>query len=210
MVCAKCFDFKAQNHAFDLFHDHWRQALNDLADMKNVALSLLLVLSSAAVGSEAAMAQTESRGYIVQVGDDMPEFSLTDLSGRTYSKASLLGSTYVLQFTASWCSVCRAEMPHLEEEVWTAFQDRDFVLIGVDLDEPQDKVAEFTELMGVTYPMCPDPDGQVFYSIAAPKSGVTRNVVVNAEGQIAMLTRLFDENEFARMVAVVDDLTSAP
>jgi hypothetical protein len=50
----------------------------------------------------------------------------------------------------------------------------------------------------------------VFYSIAAPKSGVTRNVVVNAEGQIVMLTRLFEEDEFARMASLVDDLTSAP
>lgn len=187
----------------------WRRPLAYFACM-NVSLSFLLLLASVVVGSDAALAQTDSRGYLVQVGDDMPDFSLTDLSGQTHSKSSLLGSTYVLQFTASWCSVCRAEMPHLETEVWQAFQNRDFVLIGVDLDEPRDKVAEFTERMGVTYPMCPDPDGAVFYSIAAPKSGVTRNVVVNAEGQIVMLTRLFEEDEFARMASLVDDLTSAP
>ena len=57
--------------------------------------------------------------------------------------------------------------------------------------------------------MCPDADGEVFYSIAGPKTGVTRNVVVDPEGRIAMLTRLFDEEEFDRMVEVIDDLTTS-
>ena len=83
------------------------------------------------------------------------------------------------------------------------------MLLGVDLDEPRDKVANFTQQMGVSYPMCPDSAGKVFYSIAAPKSGVTRNVVVDREGHIAMLTRLFDKEEFARMVGTIEALTSS-
>lgn len=156
-------------------------------------------------------AQTpDDRGYIVQVGDAVPGFSLTDTHGQTYTHESLLGQTYILQFTASWCSVCRQEMPHLEAEVWQPFQDRNFKLLGVDLDEPQDKVVKFAKQMDVSYPMCPDDKGAVFYCIAAPKSGVTRNVVVAPDGRIAMLTRLFDEEEFARMVDMVDELTSTP
>jgi peroxiredoxin len=155
-----------------------------------------------------ADAQTDPRGFIVSVGDMMPNFELADLDGQVHTHESLLGKVYVLQFTASWCSVCRAEMPHLETEVWQVFQDRDFMLLGVDLDEPREKVAQFTQQMGVSYPMCPDSEGKVFYSIAAPKSGVTRNVVVDQEGRIAMLTRLFDKEEFARMVKTIDVLTS--
>ena len=159
--------------------------------------------------TNSSMAQTENRGFIVNVGDTMPDFVLNDLDGQVHTNESLVGQVYVLQFTASWCSVCRAEMPHLESEVWQEFQDRDFMLLGVDLDEPRDKVANFTQQMGVSYPMCPDSAGTVFYSIAAPKSGVTRNVVVDREGRIAMLTRLFDKEEFARMVETIDALTSS-
>ena len=101
-------------------------------------------------------------------------------------------------------------MPHLETDVWQAFKDRPFTLLGVDLDEPEDKVASFAQKMKVTYPICPDEKGAVFYSFAAPKAGVTRNVVVDKEGKIAMLTRLFDEAEFAKMIELVDELTSAP
>ena len=153
---------------------------------------------------------SDARGYIVQVGDPMPNFELTDLDGNEYSRESLMGTPYVLQFTASWCSVCRAEMPHLESEVWQAYKDREggFVLLGVDYDEPLTQVRAFAEQMRVTYPMCPDDAGAVFHSIAAKKSGVTRNVVVDRQGNIAMLTRLFDEMEFERMVSVIDLLTS--
>ena len=174
--------------------------------------SLLAILTSTFLVTASPVisdAQTEDRGFIVNVGDVMPDFELADLNGQLHTNESLLGKVYVLQFTASWCSVCRAEMPHLESEVWQEFQDRDFMLLGVDLDEPRDKVERFTQQMGVTYPMCPDPKGTVFYSIAAPKSGVTRNVVVDREGRIAMLTRLFDEDEFARMVETIDALTSS-
>ena len=184
------------------------ERIDDLSTMKNALTFLGLCLMLLAC-TNSSMAQTENRGFIVNVGDTMPDFVLNDLDGQVHTNESLLGQVYVLQFTASWCSVCRAEMPHLESEVWQEFQDRDFMLLGVDLDEPRDKVANFTQQMGVSYPMCPDSAGTVFYSIAAPKSGVTRNVVVDRGGRIVMFTRLFDKEEFARMVETIDALTSS-
>ena len=97
-------------------------------------------------------------------------------------------------------------MPHLEQEVWQPFRDQNFVLLGVDLDESKEKVIDFGAQMGITYPIAPDPNGSLFYSIAAPKSGVTRNVVVNNRGEIVFLTRLFDEDEFSAMIEMVQNL----
>ena len=148
----------------------------------------------------------QDRGYIVQVGDPVPAFELEDIQGNTFTRESLLGTVYIVQFTASWCGVCRKEMPHLEHEVWQPFRNRNFVLLGVDLDEPKDKVAQFAAQMKITYPIAPDPDGSLFYAVAAPKSGVTRNVVVNKYGKIVYLTRLFDEAEFSEMIEVVETL----
>lgn len=159
-----------------------------------------------ALFSHTAMAQGADRGYRVQVGDPVPAFALTDLDGKTWSNEDLLGSVYILQFTASWCGVCRKEMPHLEERVWQRFKKDGLTLLGVDLDEPVDKVRGLVEDTGVTYPLCLDPGGELFAAVTVPKAGVTRNVVVDREGNIAFLTRLFDEAEFNAMIDAVDTL----
>lgn len=166
----------------------------------------LALLASAMGLSQDDHWEPDERGYVVTVGDPMPDFTLQSTEGETFSKSSLMGQVYVLQFTASWCGVCRQEMPHLEAEVWQRFKSENFALIGVDLDEPLEKVAAFADQMQITYPIAPDPEGRVFYSIAAPKSGVTRNIVVDAEGRIAFLTRLYKREEFEEMVEVIDSL----
>ena len=65
-------------------------------------------------------AQTPSKeipadyGYIVKIGQQVPDFSMTTADGKTVRMADLKGKIVMLQFTASWCSVCRKEMPHIE------------------------------------------------------------------------------------------------
>jgi len=152
-----------------------------------------------------ALAQSvDSRGYIVRVGDELPSIEFTDLNGVNYTNQTLKEKVVVLQFTASWCSVCRKEMPHLEDEVWQRFKDDEFLLLGLDLKEDDSVVREFAKKMGVTYPMVSDLDGALFEKFAGPKQGVTRNIVVNQEGEIIFLTRLYDREEFEEMIDVID------
>ena len=70
---------------------------------------------------------------------------------------------------------------------------------GVDYDEPIEKVIAFQEKMKTTYPMALDPGAEIFAQFALKRSGVTRNVVIDKEGKIAFLTRLFDKKEFNAM-----------
>ena len=69
-----------------------------------------------------------NRGYRVSVGDPSPRIELTLLDGTEITNENLKGRVVVIQFTASWCSVCIKEMPHLEKEVWQRFKDDDFVI----------------------------------------------------------------------------------
>lgn len=50
-------------------------------------------------------------GYIVKVGDEAPDFEMTLTDGQKVKLSSLRGKVVMLQFTASWCGVCRKEMP---------------------------------------------------------------------------------------------------
>ena len=149
----------------------------------------------------AVLSQDAINGYHSKVGDSVSDirFLLTD--GYDLSLYSLDSKIVVLQFTASWCSVCRKEMPHLETEVWQEFKDMGLMLIGVDYDEPLEKVEAFKEQMKVTYPMALDPGGKIFQMFANEGSGVTRNVVIDMKTKrIIFLTRLFDKKEFDEMI----------
>ncbi|WP_372647901.1 TlpA family protein disulfide reductase [Draconibacterium sp.] len=144
-------------------------------------------------------------GYIVKIGQQMPEITMELTDGTKVSTADLKGKITMLQFTASWCSVCRKEMPHIEKDIWQKHKDNDdFVLIGVDMDEPLDKVKDFKETMKITYPLALDPGAEIFYTFAAEGAGVTRNVIIDKTGKIVYLTRLFKEDEFNEMVEVID------
>ncbi|MEH6307650.1 TlpA disulfide reductase family protein [Olivibacter sp. CPCC 100613] len=157
---------------------------------------------------DSAQVKDVDRGYIVQVGDQAPDdFELVLHDGRKTSLKALRGRIVILQFTASWCVVCRKEMPFLERDIWQAYKNKDVVLIGVDRDEPLETVLKFHQDMGITYPLALDPGAAIFQQFANKKAGVTRNVLIDRTGKIRFLTRLYDETEFAQLVQAVDELT---
>ena len=148
----------------------------------------------------------DSRGYIVELGELAPDFTMEFLTGEKVTLSNLRGKVVVLQFTASWCSVCRKEMPHLEKDVWQEFKDNDLILIGVDRDEPLETVIQFQKDMGTTYPIALDPGAEIFGLFADKNSGVTRNVVIDKNGKIVFLTRLFEEKEYNQMIDIIKSL----
>lgn len=150
--------------------------------------------------------EKDTRGFIVKVGDDCPTFEAELMTGATVTLDSLLGDVTLLQFTASWCSVCRVEMPHIEKEIWQVYQQQGLNVIGVDRDEPLDIVKSFAKTMNISYPLALDPKGDIFSLFAERNSGVTRNVVIDKTGKIAFLTRLYNPHEFQEMIQVIDRL----
>ena len=168
-------------------------------------LTVLIII----VSCNQTIEQIDDRGYHAKVGDTVGEinFSLTD--GTLIRLNELRGKVVVLQFTASWCSVCRKEMPFLEDEVWQKYKNDDFILIGVDYDEPIDKVIAFKKKMKTTYPMAIDPSGEIFMKFSYKGSGVTRNVIIDKDGRIVYLTRLFDREEFDEMKKEISNLLNS-
>ena len=150
--------------------------------------------------------QEDDRGYLVQVGQTAPDFTIQLTDGSTFRLSENKGKIVMLQFTASWCGVCRKEMPHIESEIWQPLKDKPFVLIGIDRDEPLDVVARFAKTVQVTYPLAPDAGAEVFMLYAHKEAGVTRNVIIDSQGKIVFLTRLYEEKEFNVMKQVIFDL----
>jgi len=150
--------------------------------------------------------QTDNRGYIVEIGDKAPLFEATLANGETFRLEENRGKVVMLQFTASWCGVCRKEMPHIESEIWQPYKDKGLVVIGIDRDEPLETVKKFAKETGISYPLALDPGAEIFQLYAEKKAGVTRNVLIDREGKIVFLTRLFNEEEFSGLVEKIDQL----
>jgi len=179
--------------------------------MKNLLLILLLAFFAFNGYSQIKQLPQqeipEDYGYIVKQGQQMPEIEFTLTDGSKVKTSDLKGKVVMLQFTASWCSVCRKEMPHIESDIWQKLKNNpDFALYGIDMNEPLETVAKFQKDMKISYPLALDPGAKLFYTFAAKGAGVTRNVIIDKTGKIAYLTRLYKEEEFKEMAEVIDFL----
>lgn len=170
--------------------------------MKNVFIAFALLISCI------TMAQNnDDRGYLVKVGDIAPDFSMKLTSGKTVKLSDLHGKIVMLQFTASWCSVCRKEMPFIERDIWQKHKaNPNFALLAIDRDEPLETVNRFAKTIPITYPIGLDPQADIFALYANREAGVTRNVIIDKTGKIILLTRLYNEEEFRRMTDLLDSV----
>ena len=145
--------------------------------------------------------------YIVKVGDAAPDFTLQMTDGSTFTLSEQRGKVVMLQFTAGWCGICREEMPHIERDIWLPNKDNEnFVLVGIDREEELEDILPFIQEVGTTYPIAMDSNADVFAQYALRESGITRNVLIDRDGNIVMLTRKFKSEEFAALVEKINSM----
>jgi peroxiredoxin len=177
--------------------------------MNRIILILIFFISVFSNLSCAQMSETlpDARGFMVKLGGLAPDFTIEFADGSPSKKLSeLRGKVVLLQFTASWCSVCLKEMPHLENEIWKVYKNKGLNLFGVDRKEKKEQVIKFAEKTNVTYPLIMDKNGDIYKLFAHPNSGVTRNVLIDKSGKIVFMTRLYEAEEFARLVEKIKEI----
>lgn len=97
------------------------------------------------------------------------DFTLTDQYGNTHTLSDYKGKTVLLNFWATWCPPCRAEMPDIQKlyEEYEEAGDDSLVIIGVAApdyyrEKSEDDIKDFLEENGYTYPVVMDYDGEMF------------------------------------------------
>ena len=108
-----------------------------------------------------ALQMKNSRQDTLEIGSDIPDFTVTTFSGETYQVSQLRGKIILLNFWSSWCASCDEEGAALEE-VWQEVKDDgEIVFLGVNyVDTEKDSLA-FLERYGITYPNGPDMGSRI-------------------------------------------------
>ena len=88
-----------------------------------------------------------------------PDFTLDTLDGGKFKLADHIGQPVVVNFWATWCLPCRAELPAFEQ-VYRNNRAQGLVVVGVDVAESPDAVAQFVAEAGLTFPIALDTSGE--------------------------------------------------
>jgi peroxiredoxin len=127
-----------------------------------------------------------------------PQFTLKDLTGRTWTFSDLRGKVVLVNFWATWCSPCRKEMPDLET-LYQRFQAQGLVILAIS-NEDSAKVEPFIRERKITFPVLLDPYGKVNDLLIV--SGIPKSFVYDREGRlVAQSIDMRTQKQFLEMLA---------
>ncbi|ATP39102.1 thiol-disulfide oxidoreductase [Solibacillus sp. R5-41] len=140
---------------------------------KNIGIVIVIALVLVMVGTyikkeiEASNAINEN-AIGTEVGTEKgqlaPDFTLRTLDGEKMTLSDLRGKRVVLNFWATWCPPCEAEMPHMQKYYEKYAKEDNVEIVGVNLTyerEKVERVEQFVESYNITFPILLEPDASV-------------------------------------------------
>lgn len=169
-----------------------------------IALAIVLIQRGGdAESGDATAGALDSQ--LPEKGEPAPDFALTSLDGEQVRLSSLRGTPVVLNFWATWCAPCRAEMPDIQDAY--AAGGGAFVVLGINAEGTPTEMArrlarEYVDELGLTFPILLDsPSTEVFdqYRLRGlpdtffiDRDGIIRDVVVGPLSRSALEEKLAD------------------
>lgn len=143
-------------------------------------------------------------------GEPAPDVRLTDFDGKEFTLADLEGKPLVVNFWATWCPFCVAEMPGFEK-VHQSVKD-EVAFLGIDQCETcqggsLDAARDLAKETGVTYRLAEDPNGSVF--VAFGGSSMPTTLFINEDGEVVeRVGGMLEEGQLRDLVERLFGVTS--
>lgn len=132
----------------------------------------------------------------------MPSISVTTLDKVEIKTAELKGKVLLINFWATWCPPCLAELPRLEKEVWQKYKSANFVMVAIAREQTNDEIKEFRDKNHLTFPLASDLDREIYKVFG--NGGIPRSYIVGTDGKILYQSIGYDSGEFDRMLKILN------
>ena len=149
--------------------------------MYRAVIIFCMVFLFAAESSASASASGSGRGLTALSEKPMvPDFFLKDADGKMHKFSDYKGHIVIVNFWATWCPPCRAEMPSMQR-AWEQLREEGIIMLAIDVGEDEDAIFEFTASYPVEFPLLLDTDSLV--SEAWKVNGLPTTFVVDQWGR---------------------------
>jgi peroxiredoxin len=109
------------------------------------------------------------------------DFTLQSLDGESVTLSDLKGKVVLINFWATWCIPCKAEMPSMER-LYRKYKDRGFTILAIDIMEKPETIRKFAKGKNLTFPILLDTKGEVRGKYRV--SGIPNSYLVNKNGRL--------------------------
>jgi peroxiredoxin len=140
-----------------------------------------------------------------------PDFTASDVDGKTFRLSDHLGKSVVLlDFWSTFCEPCKAEFPHLRA-LYDDNKSKGFLVIGVAMDGPETiaDVHAFVKRFELDFPVVTDDDSRIA-SLYDPKKSMPLSVLISRNGRIAVVREGYNPGEEKLVAADVEKELAAP
>jgi thiol-disulfide isomerase/thioredoxin len=130
-----------------------------------IPITILVMIVAGLMAVTGCQSSTETVSTVTKAiteGDLAPDFELKDLDGKTVSLRGLRGRPVLLNFWATWCPPCRAEMPYLQQ-VFEEWQGKELAVLTIDIGESRATVQNYLQSYNLALPVLLDTKKTVAY-----------------------------------------------
>ena len=143
----------------------------------------LLMGVSTPVPAEEASAVTDPAGPVCKADKANLSFTVKDMNGADVRLADYKGKVILINFWATWCPPCKAEIPGFIE-LYDRYKDKGLVILGVSGDDDAATLRSFASEMKINYPMLVGRDQEQLLDAYGPLYGYPTSFIVGRDGAI--------------------------